>query len=140
MLSRDSFDSYVSGFTGTNSVYMPRRVESIMGDEDRKKYEIAQASQKAPGGASYTQRYVYEIPDGAESKGGFQDSVESLASWEGITPNALAVPQASSYRNGRSPLGRMSLIRSESRDESIELEDQRSDSSHSLELQPQRRE
>lgn len=70
---------------------------------------------------------MYEIPDGPEVKGGFQDSVESLASMEGTTSNNLAVPQASSYRNGRSPLGRMSLIRSNSRDESIELEDQRSD-------------
>ncbi|KAA8573907.1 hypothetical protein EYC84_005452 [Monilinia fructicola] len=127
MESRDSFDSYVSGFTGTNSVYMPRRVESIMGEEDRKKYEIAQANQKAPAGAYYNQGYVYEIPDGPEPKGGFHDSVESLASLEGTTSNSLAVPQASSQRNGRSPLGRMTLIQSDSRDESIELEDQRSD-------------
>ncbi|RAL66125.1 hypothetical protein DID88_005796 [Monilinia fructigena] len=130
---------YVSGVTGTNSVYMPRRVESIMGEEDRKKYEIAQANQKAPAGAYYNQGYVYEIPDGPEPKGGFYDSVESLASLEGTTSNSLAVPQASSQRNGRSPLGRMTLIQSDSRDESIELEDQRSDKrshSSSPELKP----
>ncbi|TGO81435.1 hypothetical protein BPOR_1155g00020 [Botrytis porri] len=136
--SRESIDSYVSGFTGTNSVYMPRRVESIMGEEDRKKYEIAQANQKAPAGAYYNQGYVYEIPDGPEAKVKFQDSVESLASLEGTTSNSLAVPQASSYRNGRSPLGRLSLIRSDSRDDPIEMEDQRSDSSNSTERKPKR--
>ncbi|CCC08174.1 CHS7 [Sordaria macrospora] len=44
---RDSFDSTFSMHTtGANSmsVYMPRRVESIMGEEDRRKYELAQAS------------------------------------------------------------------------------------------------
>lgn len=44
---RDSFNSTFSArTTGGNSmsVYMPRRVESIMGEEDRRKYELAQAS------------------------------------------------------------------------------------------------
>ncbi|KAI1266070.1 family 2 glycosyltransferase [Xylariaceae sp. FL1019] len=40
---RDSWESFLT--TGNNSVYFPRRVESIMGDEDRKKYELAQANQ-----------------------------------------------------------------------------------------------
>ncbi|KAI0505550.1 family 2 glycosyltransferase [Xylaria bambusicola] len=40
---RDSWESFLT--TGNNSVYLPRRVESIMGDEDRKKYELAQANQ-----------------------------------------------------------------------------------------------
>lgn len=40
---RESWESFLT--TGNNSVYLPRRVESIMGDEDRKKYELAQASQ-----------------------------------------------------------------------------------------------
>ncbi|KAI0852440.1 glycosyltransferase family 2 protein [Daldinia vernicosa] len=40
---RDSVDSFLT--TGNNSIYLPRRVESIMGDEDRKKYQMAQASQ-----------------------------------------------------------------------------------------------
>jgi len=40
---RDSFDSAFSAQTG--NVYMPRRVESIMGDEDRRKYELAHANQ-----------------------------------------------------------------------------------------------
>ncbi|EGZ74067.1 hypothetical protein NEUTE2DRAFT_109290 [Neurospora tetrasperma FGSC 2509] len=44
---RDSFDSTFSAHTtGGNSmsVYTPRRVENIMGEEDRRKYELAQAS------------------------------------------------------------------------------------------------
>ncbi|KAL2021936.1 hypothetical protein VTK56DRAFT_6355 [Thermocarpiscus australiensis] len=41
----DSFDSTFSGLTGNLSVYVPQRVESIMGDEDRRKYELAHASQ-----------------------------------------------------------------------------------------------
>ncbi|KAK7748486.1 hypothetical protein SLS62_008526 [Diatrype stigma] len=40
-----SVESFMTGQTGTNSIYLPRRVESIMGEEDRKKYEMAQASQ-----------------------------------------------------------------------------------------------
>jgi len=42
--STDSFDSTMSGYL-TNSVYVPWRVESLMGDEDRKKYKMAQQSQ-----------------------------------------------------------------------------------------------
>jgi chitin synthase len=50
---RASFDSFVS-YTSTSaggSVYFPRRVESIMGEEDRRKYHVAQANQKEAGGA-----------------------------------------------------------------------------------------
>ena len=42
---RDSFDSGFSTQSGNYSAYMPRRVESIMGEEDRRKYELAQAGQ-----------------------------------------------------------------------------------------------
>ncbi|KAK4166012.1 family 2 putative glycosyltransferase [Cladorrhinum sp. PSN259] len=78
---RDSFDSTFSAQTGSYSVYMPRRVESIMGEEDRRKYELAQASQlqqfvnnsrilqgPPPG-------QVYEYPDESElRRAGFADS------------------------------------------------------------------
>ncbi|PMD47362.1 glycosyltransferase family 2 protein [Hyaloscypha variabilis F] len=87
---RDSFDSNLSA--GTNaSVYMPRRVESIMGEEDRKKYAMAQASQRDPGGAyfmggpplgrMYNQGHVYEMNETDLKKAGFTDSVESLESY-----------------------------------------------------------
>ncbi|KAG0129649.1 chitin synthase-domain-containing protein [Tuber indicum] len=50
---RASFDSFVSGTSTTagNSVYFPRRVESIMGEEDRRKYLVAQSNQREAGGA-----------------------------------------------------------------------------------------
>ncbi|KAK0671064.1 family 2 putative glycosyltransferase [Cercophora samala] len=43
--ARGSIDSSSSAQTENYSVYMPRRVESIMGEEDRRKYDLAHASQ-----------------------------------------------------------------------------------------------
>jgi chitin synthase len=84
---RDSNDSFVSE---QNSIYMPRRVESIMGDEDRKKYAMAQANQRAAGGA-YMTSAITEQPDQTEeiSDANFQkaywpqraESTESLESY-----------------------------------------------------------
>ena len=86
---RDSMDSLMSGASATNSVYMPRRVESIMGDEDRKKYFFAQQAQREPGGA-YTQvpqqGHVYEVSDDSDPKADWNESVESLGSEYGHTP------------------------------------------------------
>jgi len=50
---RASFDSFISGTSTSagNSIYFPRRVESIMGEEDRRKYFVAQANQRQAGGA-----------------------------------------------------------------------------------------
>lgn len=74
--SRDSFDSNVSARTSNNSVYMPRRVESIMGEEDRKKYAMAQANQRAAGGAYMTgpRGHVYKISEAELQKEGFKES------------------------------------------------------------------
>jgi chitin synthase len=163
---RDSFDSNFSAGTNT-SVYMPRRVESIMGEEDRKKYAMAQASQRDPGGAyfmggpplghMYNPGQVYEIHEADLKKAGFTGSVESLESYHDrldqkriesyngmggsperspteTTPGsgALTAPQSSSgenRRSGRSPLARVSLMRSLPNDESaIELQNQRQQS------------
>jgi chitin synthase len=70
---RDSWESFLT--TGNNSVYFPRRVESIMGDEDRKKYELAQANQYSQF-VENSKKYaipppgqVYEIGDLDASKG-----------------------------------------------------------------------
>ena len=159
--SRDSFDSGLSTRTSNNSVYMPRRVESIMGEEDRKKYAMAQANQRAAGGV-----YKIELPPGhihemSNEKGqdreagdyfGRQEhsrvnSYNSLASSPGHSPEgtppletansgAVVVLQGLSTggRNGRSPLARTSLIRTASNDGSaIELEEWNQQSpSHSL--------
>jgi chitin synthase len=86
MHSRDSFDSNVSARTSNNSVYMPRRVESIMGEEDRKKYAMAQANQRAAGGAymiGLPQGHVYETSDAEFHKEGFKEPADSLGHFEG---------------------------------------------------------
>ncbi|KAK1992500.1 class VII chitin synthase [Colletotrichum falcatum] len=86
--SRDSFDSMVSAQTAGNSVYMPRRVESIMGDEDRKKYELAQQSQfnqflansRRFGAQMTTTGRVYEYSDAEMKRAGFQSGFDALDS------------------------------------------------------------
>ncbi|KAI1779706.1 glycosyltransferase family 2 protein [Hypoxylon cercidicola] len=76
--TRESVDSFLT--TGTNSVYLPRRVESIMGEEDRKKYEMAQASQynqfieKSKKFAIPPPGQVYEFSDVELAKGGWEAS------------------------------------------------------------------
>lgn len=133
---RESFGSDISLGTSTNSVYMPRRVESIMGEEDKKKYAMAQANQKLAGGAYMTGAgpapgQVREMTEAEYQKGERKGSVESLGSFRdganspeaGIPPEAglsgaLPLPQATSgganRRSGRSPLARVSLIRIDS--------------------------
>ncbi|KAI1394047.1 glycosyltransferase family 2 protein [Hypoxylon trugodes] len=76
--NRDSVDSFLT--TGNNSVYLPRRVESIMGDEDRKKYEMAQASQynqfieNSKKYAIPPRGQVYEFSDMELAKNGWEGS------------------------------------------------------------------
>ncbi|KAL8346814.1 hypothetical protein RB601_003492 [Gaeumannomyces tritici] len=83
---RDSFDSFLSAQTAANSIYVPRRVESIMGDEDRRKYEMAQASQynqflagqRSPGIPPPGQ--VYDLSETDLHKSGYMDHPESQGS------------------------------------------------------------
>ncbi|KAL8806256.1 MAG: hypothetical protein Q9200_005104 [Gallowayella weberi] len=81
---RDSMDSFITAASAGNSVYMPRRVESIMGEEDRRKYFFAQQAQREPGGhymdngAHGHHGQVYEVSD--DGKGDWNESVESLGS------------------------------------------------------------
>ena len=76
---RDSFDSFVTSASANNSVYMPRRVESIMGEEDRRKYYFAQQAQREPGGAyDASHGQVYDMDDDHNQKEGWNDSVDSL--------------------------------------------------------------
>lgn len=85
--SRESFDSNLSTHTSINSIYMPRRVESIMGEEDRKKYAMAQASQREAGGAymiGQTPGQVYEMSDPELQKEGWRRSAESLGIYQDI--------------------------------------------------------
>ncbi|KAI4202260.1 MAG: hypothetical protein LQ350_002644 [Teloschistes chrysophthalmus] len=77
---RDSMDSFITAASAGNSVYMPRRVESIMGEEDRRKYFFAQQAQREPGGqymeSGHGHGQVYEVSD--DGKGEWNESVESL--------------------------------------------------------------
>lgn len=123
--SRDSFDSIVSAQTSNNSVYIPRRVESTMGEEDRKKYAMAQESQRAAGGAYMTgfpPSQVFELSDSElqkedskgsiDSLGYFQgrpdhrrvDSYNSLASGHGSSPEATPPLETTNHQNGASEL------------------------------------
>lgn len=112
---RDSFDSFVTSASANNSVYMPRRVESIMGEEDRKKYYFAQQAQREPGGAYMTRDHgrVYDIDDDSPHKDNWNESVESLGYDGAPTPNQhasqdylRAEPQrSSSYNNPVTPPG-----------------------------------
>jgi chitin synthase len=82
---RASFDSFVSATStaaGGNSVYIPRRVESIMGDEDRRKYFVAQSNQKEAGGAYMVEPRKMQQLDGQDvySQKLGMDSVDSLDS------------------------------------------------------------
>ncbi|KAH8200698.1 hypothetical protein TruAng_005162 [Truncatella angustata] len=78
---RDSWESFMTGPSNNNSVYFPRRVESIMGEEDRKKYEMAQQSQYnsflAKSKQMPSKGQVYEISDAELSKSGWTDHVDA---------------------------------------------------------------
>lgn len=73
-------DSFESAETGSYSVYMPRRVESIMGEEDRRKYELAQSSQVSTfvGSSRLYQGpppgQVYEFSESELRRAGFTDA------------------------------------------------------------------
>jgi chitin synthase len=67
----DSFDPEVTG--PSSSVYLPRRVESIIGEEDNRKHLIAQQTQQEPGGAHFKSH---------EGKGYRDDRVEQPYYWQ----------------------------------------------------------
>ncbi|KAK3905455.1 transferase-like protein [Staphylotrichum tortipilum] len=117
---RDSFDSAFSVQTSAanTSVYMPHRVESIMGEEDRRKYELAAQVSAASRSAAGQERVwrgpagpppglVYEVGD---------DSSVMLGDGEGMEGGELVPPPMVGGRGGRSPLGRESWTRPVSRE------------------------
>lgn len=67
---RESVDSVFTATSAGNSVYMPRRVESIVAPDDASIYHRTQALQRPAGGA------MYQV-DGYISKGGYAVSVAS---------------------------------------------------------------
>lgn len=87
---RASFDSINSiRSMGNTSVYMPRRVESIMGDEDRKKYALAQAAQRTAGGAymqsNWTSASVTDLDD-SRAQGQWSDSADESQPYSDVAP------------------------------------------------------
>lgn len=115
---RDSFESFMSNNTNpgggggghnNNSVYMPRRVESLMSDEDRRKYEMAQASQLSFPGTSTSAAagqhhllgmpspgQVYEYRSDAEmQQAGFYTDTEAAAN-----PSAIDNSHGGGHREG----------------------------------------
>ena len=109
---RYSFDSLVSDTTPTNSVYSPRRVESIMGNEDLAKYHIAQQAQRQPRGTyisvpAHESGQVYEMDEDFDQKGTSPESIESPGSEDEISPASgqgpLRQPLHGKPHGGRSP-------------------------------------
>ncbi|KAL9103987.1 MAG: hypothetical protein Q9163_001007 [Psora crenata] len=107
---RGSLDSLVSGFSAINSVYMPTRVESIMSDEDRRKYLFAQQAQQTPTGAYMNVEHIgrgriFEMGDG-DHNGAWSDSIDDLESGDETPPRGRP-HQRSSHSYGHP--GRVSL-------------------------------
>ncbi|KAF2205754.1 hypothetical protein GQ43DRAFT_361696 [Delitschia confertaspora ATCC 74209] len=77
---RASMDSLVSATSAGNSIYMPRRVESIMDPEDARLYHKTQANQKPAGGAFYEAQdnAPYQLGTGGDKRA-YHESVESLS-------------------------------------------------------------
>jgi chitin synthase len=78
---RSSMDSFTSGTSANNSIYMPRRVESFMDPEDARIYHKTQQTQKPAGGAFFEEAreggpYVAGQPSG---KAPYAESVNSLS-------------------------------------------------------------
>ena len=105
---RDSFDSFVSAQSGTASVYMPRRVESIMGEEDKKKYAMAQANQRAAGGTYMTAAseagHIEQISDADFQKAHWSESAESLGSYHNLPTHQEATGYNNVTSDERTPL------------------------------------
>lgn len=93
---RASFDSFVS-YTSTSaggSIYMPRRVESIMGEEDRRKYHVAQAGQREAGGAYMLEPRAAGAESAADAIYGYKNMAsESTSSFESATSTFAGVGQ-----------------------------------------------
>jgi len=91
---RSSMDSFLSGTSGNNSVYLPRRVESFMDPEDARLYHKTQAAQKPAGGAFFEAEPSHnDGPYQAQpSKHQYHESVDSLSD-ESIYQGSGKTPQ-----------------------------------------------
>ncbi|KAG8526511.1 uncharacterized protein KY384_008711 [Bacidia gigantensis] len=112
---RDSLESSSSAASGTHSVYMPKRVESIMSEEDRRKYLYAQQAQRTPTGAymnveNLERGRVTELDENSDRKGIWSDDVDDLASSEDETSLRNATHSRYAYNNQGLSLGQSSYF------------------------------
>ena len=78
---RESFESYSSDDSVRVPVYMPRTVESIMSNEDKKKYHVAQQAKRGMGNTMVVDRTggrVFEMGDADDLKSEWADTLASL--------------------------------------------------------------
>ncbi|CAO2653420.1 Nn.00g028310.m01.CDS01 [Neocucurbitaria sp. VM-36] len=106
---RSSMDSFVSGTSANNSIYMPRRVESFMDPEDARIYHKTQQTQKPAGGAFFEEarQGPYEVGQGS-GKAQYQESVDSLSDdsvYHSKGPQRPQAPRMNSDNGYNSPPG-----------------------------------
>lgn len=107
-MRRLSFESMATETSANNSVYIPRRIESIMGPEDQNLYRYAQAHQRPAGGAHYEQEeYEMSRPETSTTKGGYSISVRSASDDESTYGHARINSDNSdmSVAQGKAPMG-----------------------------------
>ncbi|KAF2109858.1 chitin synthase D [Lophiotrema nucula] len=101
---RSSMDSFVSGTSAGNSVYLPRRVESFMDPEDARIYHKQQATQRPAGGAYFeAERQFgepYQVSTG-QNKSPYQESVNSLSD-DSVYQGHSKLPQRPPHSRGNS--------------------------------------
>jgi chitin synthase len=106
---RNSIDSLASSGSNNTSVYMPRRVESIMGDEDKRKYFFAQQAQRASVyGADGTHGRVTELGDEADDESEWHEAAASSDEEPGLIIEAGM--ELSRGRHGGTVHGRYSAL------------------------------
>ena len=101
--------SFASVASAADSIYMPRRVESVLGDEDADRYHDAQRLQAAPGGAHYlddgaiqmADQFPYAI-DG--DKATWNESSESVDSRMGPSPGQSRGGTGQSLQSLQAPM------------------------------------
>ena len=103
---RASFDSFTTDNSMPYSVYMPRRVESIMGDEDRRKYFFAQQAQREARSLYSEEPHgkVYEVNDDYDPKGDWREE----ATYAGEEDNKATIRSYMHSNNGAESRGSQS--------------------------------
>jgi chitin synthase len=103
---RASMDSFVSGTSAANSVYLPRRVESFMDPQDAKIYHQNQKHQREAGGAYFEAERRHNSPyqvGSGPSKHGFSESIDSVDE-DSIYNGQQKKPQRPPHSRGNSDM------------------------------------